>query len=428
MQSEKKNNRKALYLLLAFLVAAGIWFYADEYTNKGGPYTKERVITDIPITYTGVDTALADRGLMLLDEGTDMTIDMTVEGGRRRVSEMDASDIRVTVDLSNIENPGVQTVRYQYAFTGKFSSSITFKSASISNATVNISELYSKTVDVKCELIGNVAEGYSAGQLQLSADTLEIRGQQEDIDPVSYAKVTLDLGEDAMETISKTLTLQFYDANNQLLDGTGIHPTVESVQATLPVNVTKVLQLVMNYKEYPGASMRNLKREIKPATITVSGDAAQLKNIDTITLGDFDLMELMGDNPTTRHSYSIIIPDGCQNLSGVTRATLEVEFIDMAEAEVVANQFDATNVPEGKSIRILTEELPVSIFGTTADVGAVSAENITVVADLSDYSAASGTYTVPAIVQVATSGDVGVSGTYQVRVTIQEQSPETPEE
>lgn len=428
MQNEKKNTRKVLYLFLAVLVAAGIWYYADAHTNNGGPYTKERVITDIPVTYTGVDTDLADRGLMLLEDGTDATVDLKVEGGRLLVSALDVSDIRIVADLSNIESPGIQTVTYRYYLDGDFAAGIEVKKDNSTVVTVNISELYSRVVDVKCELIGNVAEGYSAGQLQLSADTLEIRGQAEDIDPVSYAKVTLDLGEDAVETVSKTLTWQFYDKDNQLLDDSGIHPTVESVQATLPVYVTKELQLVVNFKEYPGARARNLKQSITPPTITVSGDAAQLKNIDSINLGTFDLMELLGNEPTNRHSYSIIIPDGCQNLSGVTRATLTVAFEDMIQTEIVAEQFEAINVPEGRSIRILTEELPVTIFGTTADVEAITSENITVIADLSDYSAASGTYTVPATVQIASSGDVGVSGTYQVRVTIQEQTEETPEE
>lgn len=424
MQSEKNSKRKVMYLLLAILVAVAIWFFVDETSNR----LTERVITGIPITYTNVDTTLADRGFMLLDEGTDTTIDVTLQGGRRLVSTIDVSDIRVTVDLSNVIRSGVQTVGYKIYY-GRFQNDITQKEVSISSATVNISELYSKTVDVKCQVKGEVAEGYTAETLRLSAEKLEIRGQAEDIDPVSYAKVVLDIGEAATETVSQTLTWEYYDEHDQLLESTGIHPTVESVQATLPVYATKELQLVVKFKEAPGASRANLNSDITPSTILVYGDAAQLKNLDTITLGTFDLLDLVNDPSTKGHTYSIIIPDGCQNLSGVTRATLTVSFKDMSSAEVTATRFDTVNVPEGKTVRILTEELPVTIFGTSADVGAVSEEDITVTADLSDYSGASGTYTVPATVQIGTDGDVGVSGTYQVQVTIQEQTElEQPEE
>lgn len=425
MQNEKNSKRRVLYLLLAVLVAAGIWFVVDQTSNNGSPRTIEREVKEVPITYINVDTVLADRGLMLLDEDTDATIDLTLEGGRWMVNLLDASDIRVTCDLKNVTGAGMQQASVTISVDPKYGK---VTKQSLYMATVNISELYSKEIDVKCELKGNVADGYSAGQLQLSTEKLNIRGQAEDIDPVSYAKVTLDIGEDAVETISRSLTWQYYDENDQLLDSAGIHPTVETVQATLPVYVTKELQLVVNFKEYPGARERNLKKDISPGSIVVRGDAAKLKDVETITLGDFDLLQFL-DNPVPGHTYSIIIPDGCQNLSGVTRATLTVSFADMTKAEVVASQFDAANVPEGKSIRILTEELPVTIFGTEADVEAVTGEDITVVADLSDYSGASGTYTVPATVQISSSGDVGVSGAYQVQVTIQEQTePETPEE
>ena len=47
------------------------------------------------------------------------------------------------------------------------------------------------------------------------------------------------------------------------------------------------------------------------------------------------------------------------------------------------------------------------------------------VADLTDYSAAAGGYTVPARVVVETSGDIGVTGTYQIRVNIRELTEET---
>lgn len=431
MQSEKNSKRKALYLLLAILVAAGIWYFVDEKGNNGSYYPSEREIKGIPITYTDVDTVLADRGLMLLEEGTDATVDLKLRGERWLVNKLDISDIRVTVPLSSVTSAGVQQIpSITYSYTNQKYYALTITEKSLSTATVNISELYSKTVDVKCQLIGEVAEGYTAEPLQLSPEKVEIRGQAEDIDPVSYAKVTMDIGEAATETVSQTLTWQFYDENDQPVDSTGIHPVVESVQATLPVSVTKEMQLVVNFKESPGARAGNLNQKIEPSTIMVSGDAAQLKNVDTITLGTFDLLDLVKDNRTTGHTYSIIIPDGCKNLSGVTRATLTVSFKDMVSTEVVANQFDATNVPAGKTVRILTEELPVSIFGTAADVEAVTGENVTVVADLSDYSAASGTYTVPAIVQIGTNGDVGVSGTYQVQVTIQEEQaePEPPEE
>lgn len=433
MLSEHMRNRKVLYILLALLVSIILWIYVDMFGNNGGPFMAQVTITDIPIEYAGED-ALADRGLMLMEEETTASVDLTFTGARMLVVTLDRDDIKITADLSTVEAAGVQTIRYDIAFADNRFSTSMIKKRSVYSATVNIMELNSKSVPVVCDLVGNVAEGYSAGQLQLSQESVEIRGQAEDIDPISYVKVTLDIGTDATETVSQDLNFEYYDENDQLLESTGMHPTVDTVKATLPVFVTKELTLVVDFLESAGARESNLDYTISPSTITVSGDAGQLRDIETITLGQLNLLDLLGSGASS-HTFPIIIPEGCENLSGVTRATLEVEFKDMRRTEVTTENFSYVNLPDGKQAEILTQQMTVSIFGTSEDVAAVTGDNITVVADLSNYSGASGTYTVPAEVRVRTAGDVGVSGTYHVQVTIREDpdapdvpEPENPEE
>ena len=90
--------------------------------------------------------------------------------------------------------------------------------------------------------------------------------------------------------------------------------------------------------------------------------------------------------------------------------------------------FILENAPEDRTVDLLTEQLAVSIFGTSGDVGAITSDNILVTVDLADFGSAVGTYTVPAEVTVV-GHDVGVSGgTYQVRVTISEQTSDQPAE
>ena len=104
--------------------------------------------------------------------------------------------------------------------------------------------------------------------------------------------------------------------------------------------------------------------------------------------------------------------------------------MDMDHTQVTTENFTYTNLPAGKSVEILTQQLTVAIFGTSADVAAVTGDQITVEADLGNYSGASGTYTVPATIRISAGRDVGVSGTYNVQVTIQntEEPPTEPEE
>ena len=294
-------------------------------------------------------------------------------------------------------------------------------------ATVNISELYSKQVEIKCELVGNVAEGYNAGQLQMSHSEIEIWGQQELIDQVAYAKVKLDIGS-ATGSISETLAVQYYTAEGEALDSAGIRTTVERIQVSLPVFVTKELRLTMNYIDAPGARRRNMRAELDPETIMVSGPAEVLRDQETIVLGDFDLLSV--GNTESTHTYGITVPDGCTNLSGVTRSTLTISYPDKITARVVTDRIRFDNAPEGKNLDVQTPQIVVTVFGTDADVSAINGENITLVADLSDYGSALGSYAIPAEVEIDSGGDIGVTGEYEIQVTIREPGDELelPEE
>lgn len=415
----KMNKRKSLYMALSLLVAVVIWIYVD--------VSNDRVVTkefrDIPIEFTYEDTVLADRGLMRLEEGTDTSLSVTLEGTRWNISKLDPSDLKIRVDLSTITTTGIQNLtNYKLVYPrGVSTSDYKQVDASAYMVRVNIGELNSKEVEIRAEYAGNVAEGYTAGELVLSPSSVEIRGQAEAIEPVSYAKVTLNL-DNAESTVSQTLSYQFYDKNGRVVESSGIHVSVEQVQVTLPVNMTKELPLTINFIKSPGASVENVTWEIQPKSIRVYGDADRLRSIDSISLGDFDLANLRG---SSEYNYSIPIPEGCENLSGVTWASLKASFVDMTAAVLPVSQFVCENVPEGKNAEVLTEELEVTIFGTTEDVAAVTSEDILVVADLTDYSAAAGGYTVPARVVVETSGDIGVTGTYQIRVNIRELTEET---
>ena len=405
-----------LYLILAIVIAAGVWFYVDENSDR----TVSVTVTDIPIEYTN-QASLADNGLMLVegdDSGTDATIDITFKGKRRHVVQLDRSKIRVTADLSGVTSAGVQTVKPTLSYTDrKFTSTnTTVYEQSFYMAAVNICELSHKEVELRCELTGNVAEGYSAGKVQLSQTSIAIRGQEEDIDAISYAKVIFDVGKNAKETVTAALDYKFYDADGHEVDASGVHAEAGRIQATLPVYVTKELKLEVDFKEAPGARLADMVWAIRPESIMVSGDASVLNGMDSIVLDSFDLLNVTKES--TSHSYAILVPDGCENLSGVTKATLEIGYPDKTTTEVATQNIQVVNPPTDRTVEIITNQLTVRIVGAETEVADITGEDVTVVADLSDYAVASGTYMVPA--QVEVDGAVGVSGTYQVQIRIPE--------
>ena len=409
MNSDKRRN--SFYLVISILVALGIWVYVDITQD----ITASKEVSNIPVEFQGEDTTLAERGLMLLPD-SETTIDLKLEGAKSILAQLDTAKLRVQADLSAVTETGIQTVPCRVIYPEyKFSSRLTATTPTNSfNITIDVGELYSREVEIHCDIQGTVAEGYIAGEPQFTPEKLELRGPQEEVDAVSYAKVSLNI-EDATETVDQALPYVLYNEAGEPISGGDIHAVQDEIRVVLPVDVVKELPLEIDFQEFPGLSKNNVSYRIEPASIVVSGEASLLNDVDRLVLDSFDLSQL-GENEV--YHYVIQLPEGCTNLSGVTRATLTISFIDLVQDTRTATEFQAENVPEGKSVTILTDELTVRIQGTAADVAAVHDRDITVRADLQEVSAASGTYTVPAEILISTGGDVGVVGTYQVTVIL----------
>lgn len=413
-------------MAIALLTACLVWVFVDIRDNRSGAL-KTVVVNDIPIDYMWEDTILADRGLMLLPD-SDQTISLELEARRLVIAKLDPEKIRVQVDLSGVTTTGEQNIKTNIYFPREIgsASNVTLKGASTYMAHVNIGELYSREVEIRCSFNGSVAEGYIAGELDFQPATVVVRGQQEYVDQVAYAKVVLDV-DNVEETVTQTLAYQFCDKRgNPIEDTRNLHATTDVVQVTLPVYVVKELPLVMRFQEAAGARESNLEYAITPRRVTVSGEASRLRGVEQIVLNGDEIFDLAEFSTPTTYSYPIPIPEGCENLSGANRATLTIRYRDMAARTLSTVNFRCENEPEGKTVTVLTEELPVHIRGTSADVEAVLPEDVTAIVDLTDVTAASGSYTLPARVQIQTSGDVGIVGTYQVRVSISDTPPEAP--
>ena len=105
----------------------------------------------------------------------------------------------------------MHTLRYEVIFpSGVPYGSISVADASAYTATFYVGELYKKTVDVRYEVTGTVAEGFQQGRVEITPAALEIRGQQEDILQVKYAKVKIDIS-GATSTIAALYDYELYD-------------------------------------------------------------------------------------------------------------------------------------------------------------------------------------------------------------------------
>lgn len=404
----KSKRRKIFYVALSVLIAATVWFYVNN---------RESVtvyVHDVPIEFLNEDTSLADKGLMRISGEEETTVDLKLQMPRNVAFYFDTSELHLVSDLSSVTYAGKQSVSYTILLPSNVSSSsVKIESPTIRTTQVEIGELSKKDVEIRCKVVGNVAEGYIAGTIQLLPETLEVRGQQTDIMQISYAQITLDI-EGATATVVKLLDYTLYDFNDQPVENKNIHPMSESVQVTMPVLKVKDVPLTVNFIETAGSRLENFTYSLSYSSITLSGDASQMAAIDEITLGTLALEDVHGSETLT---YDIPVPDGINNLSGITSVTLSISSGSITSKNVEATHFSYENFSGEHSVSVVTSSLPVTLRGPASDLDAIDGSEVRVIADLSDIAADSGSYTVPARVEVS-GYDVGAVGAYEVTVHI----------
>ncbi len=404
------NGRKAIYIIVSIMIAFALWFWVNSTSNV------DLSISDIPVEFINGESALANKGLMLVS-GEDATVDLVLNMPRDIVFFFDTEHVRLIADLGSVSSTGTQTISYSIIYpVGINPSQVSVKSPTVRNVSVRVGELFRKTdVEIRCKLVGNVADGYVAGRVQLLPETLEIWGQQSDVMQVSYAQVTLNI-ENARSTIVELLEFELHGYDDELIENRDIHAASDAIQVTMPVISATDVPLVVKFIEDAGVRAESFDYSLDTNSVTLSGDANQISQLGEIVLGEIVLADIEG---TQTFTYDISIPEGLSNLSGVTSATLNITNRDVATRDVTVTRFDYENFDaEDRSVEVVTSSLNVILRGSRGTLDGIAADQVSVVADLSGVTNAVGTYTVPANVRIEGNPDIGTTQNYQLTVRI----------
>lgn len=412
------NRSKVVRIVISILVAIAMWLYVD---LERAP-ERTMTIRDIPVEFSGENTTLADKNLMLLS-GYDTTIDLKIRGPKRELVKMNRDNVRVIASTSSIDSVGVHQLDWTVSFPdGVVRTNVSVEKASLSQITVTVGELYTKEVPVECHVVGEVAEGYFTGDVVLDPEVLTLRAQRDDLLNVSCAKLTVDIS-GATRSVVQTVDVQLYDYDGNPVENSNIRTNTSLIQAKVPVLTTREVELAVEFSGVPGAAMNSIKCDITPKTVRLNGEADVLDSIDKLVLATLhvDDLELHQQN-----SYVVTPPDGTWLVNGNEVATADITLEGIEEKSLTATSIEFDKLPSGLYAIAPDGGLTVRLWGLSEEIEAVTAENLRVIADMSAVTG-QGTVTVPVTVTISGFNDVTVRGTYELTVTVTDVSPTVPE-
>ena len=186
--------------------------------------------------------------------------------------------------------------------------------------------------------------------------------------------------------------------------------------ATQPVLKTKEVSLKVQLISGGGITSSDCTVSIDPASIKIAGDSRIIDDMNSIELGTIDLSSF---NSGYEHTFAIELPEGVQNLTGVSEAKVTIEISGTHTKTFTTSNIACKGVTSGYRATIDTKEIEVTLRALSQDVlNRIKPEDITVVADLSDYGTMTGQIIVSARVTVSGHENVGAVGDVKVTVTI----------
>ena len=406
----KIYNNKLFWLVLSLAVSIAFWTYVT--SQETDDY--RRTFRGVKIELYGEDILKNSRNLVITDLDIS-TVTLEITGPRRIVAALDSSDLKARVDVSKLTIASYTSQTYSIVFPdGIDTTNITVNSKTPETVNFMVSSLISKTIQVRGSFDGSVAENRTAEMPSFEPSTITVTGPESYVRNVSYAWVTFG-AENIDTTYSVEVGYTLMNDRGEACDLTGLTMSDETVLATLKLLELKDVPLSLNLIYGAGASESNTIVSIEPAYISLAGDSAILSTIDTVVLADIDLNDIENN---LSQVYPIIIDDSLRNLSGITEATVSIQLTDLTTKEFTVTNFNCTNITEGFTADILTNELDVTLRGSKESLESITDDMLYAEADLTDYNESVGTFLPRVNIIVEGNNDVGALGNYTITVEI----------
>ena len=414
---KRLTDSRVFWMILSLFAASLLWMYVT--TTEG--VEVQKTLTGVKIEFLGADAMRASSDL-IVTEPDRTTVNLTLSGTRRVLSKLTNSNVTATVNLNNVTADGRYSVSYDLAFpAGVNANEVTVVHTSSDVVNFYVDKLARKTVEVKGAFTGNTAEGYLADEsMVFDPLVVAISGPKTVISKVDHAFVAITR-EEVDRTLSYSTTYSLVDANNNPVEDSSIQRETEEVTVTLNVLSTKEVPRDVTIIDGGGATRdANTRIEITPSSIMLAGDAAAIDSTTKLILGTINLSTFATDFSAT---YTIIPPNGTENMTGVTEATVTVSITGVATKSFSVNPDNiiCINVPDGYDAENITQALNVTVRAPQEVLDRISEVNLRAVADLSNLGTnASGVFTPTVEIKIDGFPEAGCVGEYKIYITLKE--------
>lgn len=386
---------KLTMLLLALVIAFGLWFYVITVVSPDS----EISINNVSVQSQGEKLLLEQSNLMVVTDMSDLEVDLVLNGNRTDLIKLSRSNITITVDVSKIDRAGKHEVTYVITLPGDIpSNAVSVQTRDPDRLTLVVEnrvrnpEVPLRLVYDKAQLPGNYTLKESAMEYP---EFITVSGPESIMKDVAYAEVKLDLEGRQESYIEENIPYVLYDKDGEEIESELLTHD-GSVLLTAPINYTKTLPLKLQLKAGGGATEKDAQvrffipkaedaqEDEEISGITVSGSKPILDGESSLTLASLDLASVRdGDKLTFNlEELPLLKEEGINNESGITEIYAIITFPQLKEQEFQDVIISTVGEGEGLQANLSQKRISIIVRGPAALVDALERSDFSAVVDM----------------------------------------------
>lgn len=292
--------------VISFVAAVIVWIYIIIVIDPSVDYT----LKDVPIEYN--EELLTEQGLSIVSD-IKPTVEIKLRGSRKKLYNIDSDKVIAKADLSNINKIGDYRLNVRVSIINEYVDIVSVKPDVVD---VTVDKIIERRENIQVESVGSLAEGFEAGEVQLSSESVLLKGASSLVNNIAKAVVYLNYN-DAKYDITSTEKIVLLDYSGNVIESSDITKDIDAVNVVCPVLERKNVDVALN----SGNTLPlGYKVEISPNILTVYAKSDVISDITSVSTEYVDLSNLRG---AEKH-VQLIIPDGVQVRGGITSVTVKV--------------------------------------------------------------------------------------------------------
>ena len=423
---QEKLMKDIGWKLLSLVIAILLWFMV---INIEHPVTT-RIYTQT-ITMENID-ALTKQGLTILNKGQleNMKVSAKVKAQRTALDRLTQyrNSIKAVVDFSklgNVKSGDTASLDISFLLPDVAGTGFEIVSQSPEQAEIMIERLAAKRIPIDVHIDGEVGNGYTTLQPQISPSSVQVSGAASIISRVKTIQVEVEL-QQASEDVVVTAEPVAYDENGKQVEG--VTMDISKVQVSIGIQKNKMVNLVASTEGIPAQGYEIAEIRWSPKTVNIAGSEVVLNRLQQITLPALDVTDA---TQTVVESFLLneILPDGVM-LSNDTPLEAEVSVVIQQEENQQITVQSATATLQGADeqnyeYELSEESVSLQLTGSAGELAAITTGSINVVANVENLEV--GEHDI--ILEIELPEGVALVGEApSITVTISEKEQETEQE